>query len=170
MAKRKGTLCETEEMLDTAESRGLPHLQPKQLAFVLGLCDGLSAYESYCQSYDTSGGHAARVHSTQLLQDDKIACWLKTARELALSTGMRSLEGHWQELEGLARRAENAGNYGAAAQLLIHKGKSQGHYVEQTRDMTDRDDEAVLERARALFGPDIERAFKEQLSGKPTSH
>jgi len=170
MTKRSAKMCETEEMLEAAEVIELPDLPPQQIAFVLCVCDGDSPYEAYLKSYDTKGGQTARIEAWRLMRNPKIAQWLDCAKKMALAQCAKTLESHIADLERLKTMALSDGNYGAAVQAAIHQGKAQGHYVEQTRDMTDRDDEAVLERARALFGPDIERAFKEQLSGKPTNH
>ena len=120
----------------------LPELTQKQLGFVQGLLSGLSASDAYRQAYDCEAmsKEATWVEASRLKADPNIALWLDRVRQDMLADTKITLESHTRELLRLAKAAEGAGNYGAAAKCTELTGRANGLYVDriETKDTTDQ--------------------------------
>lgn len=140
----------------------LEELSEADNKFVLGLLQGLSATDALRQSRDCSNMKPETVYSyaSRLRHDSKIGAWLLAARTANLGTARVTLDSHLQELERLREMAASTGNYGAAVNAEVSRGKAAGHYVEKFEDVT-RDPLAALQEL-AKIAPDAAKALAQE--------
>ena len=135
----------------------LPNLTDKQMRFVKGILDGMTASDAYRSAYSTENmsDEALWVEASRLRANPKVSLWLDAAKTMHLHSGKTTLEGHLAELDRLKRRAEDTGQMSAAIHAEISKGKATGLYVERVRNESEPDESAfdsALERLLATRG------------------
>lgn len=137
------------EPVQDMNAEDLPDLTPQQQEFVVGLLRGLSATEAYKVAYGCEGWSRAaiQVKASKLRHKAMIGVWLRAAKIGALEHNVLTLAQHVAELDAIAEEAKAAGNFGAAVNALVNKGKAAGLYVERHMDMTPRavNTEAIAE-------------------------
>ena len=125
----------------------LPDLTDRQMRFVKGILDGLTASDAYRQAYTTENmqDHVIWVRASELQAKGKVRVWLDAAKTMHLHSGKTTIEGHLAELDRLKRKAEDSGQMSAAIHAEISKGKAVGLYVERIRN--EEPDESTFESA-----------------------
>ena len=115
------------------EKEDLPELTEKQLAFVIGILEGKTATDAYKGAYSTTGwgNNAIWVESCRMKENPKIALWLKAARKQNMDRAKLTLEEHSAELARLREMSLEAGNFGAAVNAEVSRGKAEGIYVDK---------------------------------------
>jgi hypothetical protein len=111
----------------------LSHLTPKQAEFTEGIISGMNnveAYEhaGYSQNHPTKelAREASKLKRNPRIAPILTAFQLRQAAKLA-----KTADGHTQQLLDLARKSEDAENYGAAIRAVELTGKVAGHYVDR---------------------------------------
>lgn len=126
----------------------LPDLTDNQHKFVMALIgdSALTASDAFRKAYDTSNwsDEAIWVQASRLKAHPKVKLWLDAVRALQLKTGQVTLNSHLSDLEGLAARAEQSGNYGAAVNAKVSQGRAAGLYKDKI-EMSQADPKALAD-------------------------
>jgi phage terminase small subunit len=139
----------------------LPDLTSQQEAFVKGILDGKTASDAYRAAYDCSQMLANTVwaSASRLRHHHKVDAWLQAARLAKLGTAKVTLDDHLTELERLREMAAASGNYGAAVNAEVSRGKAAGHYVERVANVTAENDVMATLKEIATIDPTIGEAL-----------
>lgn len=137
------------------DADGLPELTERQMEFVRLILDGKGVSEAYRLAYNTENmapntiwGAASRLHA-----DTGVAAWLSAARQACLGTHVVTLRDHQNQLERLREAAMATGNYGAAVQAELARGKVAGHHIDRIQEVP-ADPHDTL-KALAITAPDL---------------
>jgi len=152
------------------DSEELPDLTPKQLAFVQGILQGMTASDAYRAAYDAESmsPETLWVQASLVKSNDKVAIWLAQARLHCLTHTAVTLEGHTAELESLKQEARQAGAYGASIKAEELKGRANGLYVDQIKTDTGQADVLQALAAIGKVDPALAKQLGERL-GLPES-
>ena len=159
MARDKAT--DAAEPIDV---EGLPSLTTNQQAYVNARLEGLNQTESYAKAYPNQNMSRAalQVEACRAEAHPKISLWLKAAQEAALETHVATLNEHTGQLARLREMALRSGNYGAAVNAEVNRGKVAGLYVDRVEDVTKATGADLgnfaLQVADELFEGDIAKA------------
>lgn len=96
--------------------------------------------DAYRKVYNVkSGTKDATVHrcAHELIENPKVAARIKELRNSAASAAVLSLDQHMADLEALREEARQAGQFSAAINAEISRGKARGFYVAKVEDVTD---------------------------------
>lgn len=96
--------------------------------------------DAYRKVYNVKPGTKdATVHrcAHELIENPKVAARIKELRNSAASAAVLSLDQHMADLEALREEARQAGQFSAAINAEISRGKARGFYVTKTEDVTD---------------------------------
>ena len=147
----------------TDTSDAFKALTDMQKEFVVGLASGMNQTEAYRHAFNCENASDAtvRVDACRLAKRPNIVLILDSLAEEAQERANISFEGHISELARLSKRAELAGNYGAAVQAEINRGKAAGLYVERTADLTPTDPITTLTEL-AKISPEAAEALAKQ--------
>ena len=99
-----------------------------------------SASDAYKKVYDVKHGTKdATIHRAahELIENTKISARIMELRGMAANAAVLSLDQHMDDLRSLREEARSAGQYGAAINAEISRGKARGFYVTKTEDVTD---------------------------------
>ena len=99
-----------------------------------------SASDAYKKVYDVKHGTKdATIHRAahELIENPKISARIMELRGMAANAAVLSLDQHMDDLRSLREEARSAGQYGAAINAEISRGKARGFYVTKTEDVTD---------------------------------
>lgn len=99
-----------------------------------------SASDAYKKVYDVKHGTKdATIHRAahELIGNTKISARIMELRGMAANAAVLSLDQHMDDLRSLREDARSAGQYGAAINAEISRGKARGFYVTKTEDVTD---------------------------------
>lgn len=135
----------------------LPELGRRQKAYVWGRLQGLSRSEAYRRAYPGNQTDESIWASSAKLDNNKtIRAWLRYAQRQGAIQASCTFESHLNELAALRDEAKAAGNYGAAVNAEVNRGKVAGLYIERTLDLTKakQSDTKALEILERLLGPD----------------
>ena len=104
---------------------------------------------------------ALRVAAHRLSKRANVLLILDSLAEEQQERANVTFESHISELSRLAKRAELAGNYGAAVNAEVNRGKAAGLYVERTADVTPTDPlQTLMELAK--ISPEAAEALAKQ--------
>ena len=127
---------------------GLPELTEMQYQYVLNRLSGKYKYKTDCyrNAYDASNmaNESIQAEVCKLENHPHISLWLQAAQREHLKAATYTIDQHLQELDELKKEAQATGNYGAAVQALINKGKVSGHHIERHQDMTPQEDKRAF--------------------------
>lgn len=96
--------------------------------------------DAYRKVYNVKPGTKdATVHrcAHELIENPKVAARIKELRNSAASAAVLSLDQHMADLEALREEARKAGQFSAAINAEISRGKARGFYVAKVEDVTD---------------------------------
>ena len=96
--------------------------------------------DAYRKIYNVkTGTKDATIHrcAHELIGNPKVAARIKELRNLAASASVLSLDQHMADLEALREEARQAGQFSAAINAEISRGKARGFYVAKVEDVTD---------------------------------
>lgn len=96
--------------------------------------------DAYRKVYNVKPGTKdATVHrcAHELIENPKVAARIKELRNSAASAAVLSLDQHMSDLETLRDEARKAGQFSAAINAEISRGKARGFYVTKVEDVTD---------------------------------
>lgn len=99
-----------------------------------------SCSDAYRKVYNVkTGTKDATIHrcAHELIGNPKVAARIKELRNLAASASVLSLDQHMAHLEALREEARQAGQFSAAINAEISRGKARGFYVAKVEDVTD---------------------------------
>ena len=99
-----------------------------------------SCSDAYRNIYNVkTGTKDATIHrcAHELIGNPKVAARIKELRNLAASASVLSLDQHMADLEALREEARQAGQFSAAINAEISRGKARGFYVAKVEDVTD---------------------------------
>jgi len=119
----------------------LPDLTEKQMAFVIGICEGMTlidAYKSAGYAHEGWTKEAAQVAASKVRANGNVSVWISTLRRQQFSRAAYTKDAHLAELDSLIEEAKASGNYGAAVNACKAKGQVEGHYVSLHEDITKR--------------------------------
>ena len=118
----------------------LPDLNDQQMDFVVGILQGMTGADAYRRAYGCHGWSPAAVivAASRLRHSANVALWVQAARLGCVQKAVVTLESHLAELDSIAEEARASGNYGAAVNALVSKGKAAGLYIDRHMDLTDR--------------------------------
>jgi phage terminase small subunit len=109
-------------------------LTPKQEAFCLAYLETSNASEAYRRSYSAENmqPQTISVKASELLANGKVAVRLGELRKPAVKKAQMTLESHLTRLDELSRKAEDDGQYSAAINAEVARGKASGIHVEKS--------------------------------------
>lgn len=149
------------EQAQFIEEADLPKLSVPEYEFVrLLVHTGKSASEAYRQSHDARGLSESAVwtRASRLRGDARIQEWEQALLEWGMTRGALTHEEYVRDMQALARRAERAGNYGAAVNAQDKAAKASGLYVERIEHITDTTDvESALAMIEQYGGQEARR-------------
>lgn len=99
-----------------------------------------SASDAYKKVYNVKHGTKdATIHRAahELIENPKVSARIKELRGMAANAAVLTLDRHMDDLRSLREEARSAGQYGAAINAEISRGKARGFYVVKTEDVTD---------------------------------
>lgn len=99
-----------------------------------------SASDAYKKVYNVKHGTKdATIHRAahELIENPKVSARIKELRGMAANAAVLTLDRHMDDLRSLREEARSAGQYGAAINAEISRGKARGFYVSKTEDVTD---------------------------------
>ena len=152
------------EITEGIQLPGIEDLEPlsdSETEFLrLIIQDGLRASEAYRRTHDPEGNLADTTvwaESSRLHGSHKVQSWRTALIAHGLHRGILQQSEFIAEMQGLAERAEHAGNYGAAVNAKANAGKVAGLYVERYEDITQRNltVDQLIAMVRQLVGNDI---------------
>lgn len=129
------------EAIEEIDAADLPHLTEKQMAFVIGICEGktlIDSYKSAGYAVDGWSRNAVQVEASRLRASPNVSLWISALKRQQFARGVYTKEMHLAELDALAEEAKSSGNYGAAVNACKAKGQVEGHYVSFHEDLTKR--------------------------------
>ena len=141
------------KQIDFAE---LPDLSVQEQRFVEALAEGCDNTEAYRRAYGAEGYSppALRVKACRKAAQSHIQAHLDALRAVGLANCRLTLERRIEDEQAFAKRAELAGNFGAAGAAYDRINKLLGLYVEQFKDVSKDDPLAALNEI-AKTSPDI---------------
>lgn len=109
-------------------------LTPKQEAFCLAYVETGNASEAYRRAYDAARMKPATIsrNAKSLMDNNKIATRLSEIRKPAVDAAQITLESHLRRLAELSDGAEKEGQFSAAINAEIARGKAAGVHVEKS--------------------------------------
>ena len=161
---------ETKKPQQPKDASDLPQLTPKQLAFVQGILQGMTASDAYRHAYNAENmaSNAIWTNAAKLKADTKVALWLQRAAAENLVECKVTLDNHTAELDRLSRLAETAGAYGASIKAQELRGRANGLYVDQIKTDTGQADVLQALAAIGKVDPRLAKELGERL-GLPES-
>lgn len=147
------------EQFTQDDLNALPDLTDKEYGFIMGIMAGKNYSDAYRDSHDASnmGDPTIWAKASALRASDKVKIWLEHLRTNAAADIIVTRESHLRELERIKELALANGNYGAASQCEVHKGKVIGAYVERVEVSGGDSDLASIQR-------DLEQEYGEELA------
>lgn len=155
-------------LLDTDPDVDLPTLNEKQHAFVFALLEGNSGADAYRIAYgDETSLKRVTIHTnaTRLRNDPKIKAWIAAAHKAHLGTAALTADAHMRELASLRQASRENGDFKAAVNAEIARGRVAGHYVER-HEVTHLDPAALIDQMRRI-SPRIAELLAEKFSLRP---
>lgn len=139
--------------VDECEADGLPRLSEKNQEFVKLLTLGKTQADAYALSrglvdYNVK---SAEQSGCRLAAHPKVKAWLDYIKSAVADNIVCSKETHLAELARLSASAERNGNYGAAVNAEIARGKVAGLYVDR-QEFVDLTPLQIIEQVRELLG------------------
>lgn len=133
----------------------LPELTPQQSEFVRHVLEGKTASDAYRAAYNAENMQPRHIwrEASLLASHKNVAQWLSAARQACLGTHVVTLASHQHQLERLREAAMATGNYGAAVQAELARGKVAGHHIERIQEVP-ADPHDTL-KALAITAPDL---------------
>jgi phage terminase small subunit len=121
----------------TIDADSLPELTPQQQEFVRHVLAGKTSSDAYRAAYNTENMAPNSIwrEASLLASHKNVAQWLSAARQACLGTHVVTLQNHQQQLERLREAAMQTGNYGAAVQAELARGKVAGHHIERIQEI-----------------------------------
>jgi phage terminase small subunit len=109
-------------------------LTPKQEAFCLAYMETSNASEAYRRSYSAENMSDPVIHNkaSALLGKGYVRVRLDELRKPAAKKAQMTLESHLTRLDELSRKAEDDGQYSAAINAEVARGKASGIHVEKS--------------------------------------
>lgn len=111
----------------------ISHLTAKQQTFVQAIAEGQGNVEAY-RTAGYSDKHPIKElarEASKLKRNPRIAPILTNIQLIKSTKLAQTAEGHSQQLLDLARKSEEAGQWGAAIRAVELTGKVAGHYVDR---------------------------------------
>ena len=142
----------------------LPLIGDDDREFVRVLCmDGVGQTEAYKRSYphelqrmgyvDGPAPSWLKVAAHRKAKDKAIRAWISAMRQWGQASSKCSMAEHMARLMELSEQALAAGNYAAAVNAEIARGKAAGLYVERTETtITTTDPQALFDQAKKMLG------------------
>ena len=139
--------------IDMRDVGPMTKLTDKQELFCLNIHAGMSNVDAWVAAYDNNNGtrKTARENSTRALQNPKIQNRLKELRDESNRRARVTLEDHLKRLEELGRGAQESGQFSAAINAELNRGKASGIYVER-KEITGADGGPINHCIRVVFG------------------
>ena len=150
---------ESDSELIELEDTELPALTPKRLKFVQGIAEGKTQTQAYRDAYNCANMQNKTIwaNASRLAADSNVKAWirlveLQAAKQVA-TTVAYTKEQHLAELTQLQHEARQAGQYSAAINATVSKGKAAGHYIDY-KEVTynNKTDTELLNQLRQLLG------------------
>lgn len=128
-------------------------LTDKQELFCLNIHAGMTNVDAWVAAYDHQTGtrKTARESASKMLANPKIQHRLKELRDESNRRARVTLEDHLKRLEELGRGAQDNGQFSAAINAELNRGKASGIYVER-KEITGADGGPINHSIRVVFG------------------
>jgi len=153
-----------------AEDEKLPKLTDKQLRFVLGVQSGLTQSDAYRQAYNCKNTPPNQiwVRASEVASTSNVSVWLARIKEQAFqqasSVAAYTKDKHLEELSQTIEQAKASGNWGAAINAIISKGKACNHYQTQVEiNHTSSKDKDLLQQLETMLGKEAAQAAAARL-------
>ena len=136
-----------------AELGPMTKLTDKQELFCLNIHAGMTNVDAWVAAYDHQTGtrKTARESASKMLANPKIQHRLKELRDESNRRARVTLEDHLKRLEELGRGAQDNGQFSAAINAELNRGKASGIYVER-KEITGADGGPITHSIRVVFG------------------
>ena len=116
----------------------LPLLTEQDMAYVLARIEGKGQADAYRISHPDTTATPKSVWelASRVERRPQVQVWLRWGIRQGAIQAACTMETHLAELSALRDEAKLAGNYGAAVQAELNRGKAAGLYIERHLDMT----------------------------------
>lgn len=131
----------------------MPEISEQVLGFVIDLARGETGTDAYKKNFPGSKDwkpSSVWCEASKLKNSPKVRQWLSAVLEANFQRGTLKLEEYVADLQGLAMRAEAAGNYGAAVQAKKTAGQASGLHTERVEVIDNRSDQDILDEIARL--------------------
>ena len=150
--------------LDQLDMQELPQLEDWKLTAVLAfIVDGKNKTDAFLEGKPHAKEwqrNSIWTGAWNLFDEAEVKLWIEAANRQALLGAASSIEQHRAEGRRLAKAAENAGVFGAAATVWKELGRVDGHVLERSHVTVTADSEAESHVAGLLSSQDeTERAY-----------
>ena len=134
----RSALVPRDKKTETAKpGADLPELTAQQQEFVRHILEGKSSSDAYRAAYNAENMQPRHIwrEASLLASNKNVSQWLSAARQACLGTHVVTLRAHQEQLERLREAAMATGNYGAAVQAELARGKVAGHHIERIQEI-----------------------------------
>lgn len=135
----------------------LTKVTPQQELFCECLVGGMTLLDAYNTAYNDRGGSTSRRKSAarDLWFNPRIQNRLKVLRELQDSQSKVTLSDHLERLRELGVGAQEIGQFSAAINAELNRGKASGLYVER-KEITGANGGPLAHSIRVIFDDDTD--------------
>ena len=131
----------------------LPELTEQECMFAVWLLKGKSGIDAMILAWPERAKwqkNSLYAKSSTLRNSEKIQVWMQELSRTNIEREAFKLEEYIASLQGLALRAEQAGNYGAAAMALKTAGQASGLHKETVEHVDKRTPQELKEQLHLL--------------------
>jgi phage terminase small subunit len=128
-------------------------LTDKQELFCLNVHAGMTNVDAWINAYNGTGStrKTASESASRLMANARVQHRLKELRDESNRRARVTLEDHLKRLAELGRGAEENGQFSAAINAELNRGKASGIYVER-KEITGADGGPITHSIRVVFG------------------
>lgn len=150
--------------LGDIDGEGLPELCPEDKAGVEALLAGATTVDAFLLARPDSTRKHAWQTATRWRNSKRIRLWLEAASDAQLERKALSREDYRARFLDLARKAENAGNWSAAAKCAELAGKLDGMFIERVQTVANAPrPEELMASLQSVLSPALVRAIAGEL-------
>lgn len=150
--------------LEDIDAEGLPELKEEDQAGIEALLAGATTVEAYMIARPGSSRKHAWQVATKWRNSQRIRMWLDAATDAQLARKALSREDYRARFLDMARKAERAGNFSAAAKCAELAGKLDGMFVERVQTVGNAPrPEELLSALQSVLSAPLVRAVAGEL-------
>lgn len=150
--------------LDEVDGEELPDLSPQDRAGIESLLGGSSTVEAYLVAHPDASRSQAWSKATKWRKTDRIKAWLDAALDAQMARRAMTRDDYRARFLDLARKAEKAGNFSAAAKSAELAAKLDGQFIERVQTVANAPrPEELMASLQSVLSPALVRAIAGEL-------